>query len=146
MLRFELYILYLTCLWHCESMSIAIRRLIRKGEKCVMIWDVNTIKQVALIWSVFHWNSEHYFVLQVLVKCVWKQKPSQIFKSVLPFRKSVLYTIWTFSTSNLLLAVMSQRQAQKLKCLFEKYFTVIKSILENRGYIYAPINPGDVRD
>jgi len=44
-------------------------------------------------------------------------------------------------------AVMSQRPTQKLKCLFEKYFlTIIKSMLENKGYIYAPINPDNARE
>lgn len=43
--------------------------------------------------------------------------------------------------------VMSQTQMQKLKCLFEKYFSmIIKSILGNRGYIFAPTNPGDGGD
>lgn len=55
--------------------------------------------------------------------------------------------MWTFATPNLFSAVMSQRPTQKLKCLFEKYFLmIIKSILENRGYIYAPINPEDGRE
>lgn len=42
--------------------------------------------------------------------------------------------IWTFLTPNLLSAVMSQRQMQKLKCLLEEScLTVIQSVLEKRG-------------
>lgn len=52
-------------------------------------------------------------------------------------------TILTFLTPNLLSAVMSQRQMQKLKCLLERcYLMVIQSVLENRGYVCASVDPG----
>jgi len=54
-------------------------------------------------------------------------------------------TIRTFLTPNLLSAVMSQRQMQKLKCLLEKScLTVIQSVLEKRGYVCASVDPGVV--